>query len=175
MLELRTKSTHLKPLTSREPLANCVVAYSLTPEEVARKHEHGAPSLERRLAALETLEEAGWPLGLRLDPVLYHPDFQAQYRDLFSRLFQRIDASRLHSVSLGPFRLPEGFFRRMVKEYPDEALLAGPLERRDGMVSYGLDLEAEMLGWIEEELLQHIPEDCYFPCEIPKAAAGGSA
>lgn len=167
LVELRTKSARLKPLLARRPLANCVVAYSLTPEEIAARHEHGAPSLRRRLEALESLQAAGWPLGLRLDPVIYDPRYREQYRDLFARLFERLEGGELHSVSLGPFRLPEGFFRRMVREYPDEALLAGPLERRDGMVSYGPRVEKEMLAWIEEELLRHIPEDRYFPLGLP--------
>ncbi len=163
LLELRTKSARLKPLLEREPISNCLVAYSLSPEEVASVHEHGAPSLERRLDALATLQGRGWPLGIRLDPVIYDPRYKDRYRRLFSRLFDRIDGDKLHSVSLGPFRLPESFFKKMVREYPDEPLLAGPLERREGMVSYGRELEVEMLRWIEEKLLDHIPADRYFP------------
>ncbi|MCB1037191.1 MAG: DNA photolyase [Acidobacteria bacterium] len=166
VLELRTKSTRIQPLLAREPLENCVVAVSLTPEEIAASHEHGAPALERRLEVLARLQAAGWPVGLRLDPVIYHPRYREQYRDLFARLFARIDGTRVHSTSLGPFRLPEPFFRHMVREYPDEALLAGPLEPRASMVSYGAEIEGEMLGFIEDELLQHIPRERYFPCPV---------
>ena len=36
-LELRTKSVQLEPLLSMEPQQNCIVAFSLMPEELAKK------------------------------------------------------------------------------------------------------------------------------------------
>ncbi len=167
MLELRTKSVGIQALLAAEPLANVVVAYSLTPPEIAEALEHGAPTVARRLGAMEKLQQRGWRLGLRLDPVIYHPDFKSQYRRLLDEVFRRLDGDRLHSVSLGPFRLPDSFFRNLVREYPDEALLAGPLVSRQGRVSYGEDLEGEMLGFLSEEVLRYIGREKFFPCVAP--------
>ena len=41
---------------------------------LARKHdrrvlEHRVPNIERRLAAMQKLQQAGWQLGLRFDPL----------------------------------------------------------------------------------------------------------
>lgn len=173
LVELRTKSVQVKPLLEVEPLANAVVAYSFTPAEIAEALEHKAPPVERRIQALEKLQERGWRLGLRFDPVIYHPQYQEQYGRLFQSIFQRLDSHRLHSVSLGPFRLPDSFFRSMVREFPDEALLAGPLVSRQGRVSYGEELEQEMLGFIGSELKNYIDPEIFFPCvEAPAACQG---
>ncbi|MFZ2170977.1 MAG: DNA photolyase, partial [Methylococcaceae bacterium] len=71
---------------------------------------------------------------------------------------------QLHSVSLGAFRLPEKFFKKMHKLYPEEKLFASPLANQDGMISYRQELEQEMMHYCTEQLLNHIPEAKFFPC-----------
>ena len=110
-LELRTKSTRLEALWSAEPLPNCVVAFSFTPQEVSEALEHQVPSVARRLRAMARLARRGWRLGLRFDPLIYSQEFRQQYRHLFAQIFAALGGDALHSVSLGPFRLPTGFFR----------------------------------------------------------------
>jgi spore photoproduct lyase len=163
-LELRTKSLNLRPLLDREPLTNVVVAFSMTPEPVSRALEHGVPPLEKRIGALARLQRLGWPVGLRFDPLILHEGFEANYRALFDGVFAAVDPARLHSVSLGPFRLPRGVFNRMVRLLPREPLLAGPLAVRDGLVSYAENVESRLLDFCEDELLRRIPETAYFPC-----------
>jgi DNA repair photolyase len=169
-LELRTKSTRIDALLEAEPFDRCVVAFSFTPDEVSRALEHQVPSVERRLRAMTRLAERGWRLGLRFDPLIYSKDFRRQYAELYQQVFAAVPVESLHSVSLGPFRLPTGFFRRLERLYPDEPLVAGPLDDRGGMVSYPRDLEAEMVGCCTEELLRHVPREIFFPCELPPAS-----
>ena len=163
-LELRTKSTRIDALLERQPLENCVVAFSFTPEEIWAALEHKVPSLQRRLDAMQRLEERGWKLGVRFDPLIYQEGYRDQYRELLQKVFGAVSAERLHSVSLGPFRLPRGYFKKMVRLYPEERLFASPLEERDGMVSYHADLHDEILGFCTEEVLKFVPRDRFFPC-----------
>ncbi|MGD2138062.1 MAG: radical SAM protein [Gammaproteobacteria bacterium] len=164
-IELRTKSTQVRGLLRRKPLANAVIAFSFTPDEIHRSLEHRVPAIERRLDALVQLQEAGWPVGLRFDPLIYRDDFRHHYRRLFREVFTRIHGTRLHSVSLGAFRLPRGYFRNIVRLYPDEPLFAGSYTERGGMVSYPPVLEEELTGFCATELLQHIPASLLFTCE----------
>jgi spore photoproduct lyase len=165
-LELRTKSTQVRSLLNREPWPRCIVAFSLNPDEIAKKVEAKAPTLARRLDALAKLQEQGWPIGLRFDPMIYQTGYQQQYRQLFEQVFSIINVDQLHSVSLGAFRLPEKFFKKMHKLYPDERLFAGPLANQQGMVSYRQDLEQEMTQYCSEQLLRFIPELKFFPCTL---------
>lgn len=163
-LELRTKSTQVRSLLAQEALPNCIVAFSLSPERLAEGLEHKAPPLHKRLDALARLQQAGWPIGLRFDPVIYCDDYQQLYGEFFRQVFAQIDADRLHSVSLGTFRMPQGFFRNTVRLYPEEKLFAGPLAEDRGMVAYPLALEQEMLAFCREKLLELMPEEKLFIC-----------
>jgi len=164
-LELRTKSTQIRSLLNRAPSPRCVVAFSLSPEAVAAKVEAKAPPLRQRLEALYKCQAQGWLIGLRFDPLLYQHDYQQQYQKLFEQVFAKLDLSRLHSVSLGVFRLPEAFYKKIAGLYPDEKLFASPFEQRQGMVSYPESLEQEMMGFCGERLLNYIPEGKFFPCQ----------
>jgi len=165
-IELRTKSTQIQALLELEALSNCVVAFSFTPEPAHRKLEAGVPSIEARLAAMVELAQRGWRLGVRLDPLLWSADFEAEYLALLDRLFEALPTASLHSVSFGPFRLPPDFHRRMVKLLPDERLLAGALETVDGMVSYPPLLERQMAEFLNAELARRVPAEVLFPCVI---------
>ena len=152
-LELRTKSTQVRSLLNREPFSRCIVAFSLNPDEIATKVEAKAPSVQRRLDALCKLQEQGWQIGLRFDPMIYQTGYQQQYRQLFEQVFSIINMDQLHSVSLGAFRLPEKFFKKVHKLYPDEKLFASPLDNQHGMISYRQELEQEMMHYCTEQLL----------------------
>ncbi len=162
--ELRTKSTQISTLLSQAPLANCIVAFSLSPESVAKALEHRAPTLEKRINAIVKLQHAGWQIGLRFDPVIYTDEYKEVYSDFFRKVFSQIDALSLHSVSLGTFRLPETYFKNIRKIFPDELLFAGPLEKRSGMVSYEKQLESQLLEFCESGILNYISDEIYFPC-----------
>jgi len=163
-LELRTKSTQIRNLLNRPPIPNVVVAYSLSPETIAETHEHKAPPAHKRIQALQDLQQAGWLVGLRFDPILYANNYQSLYAKLFQQVFGALNVDTIHSVSLGPFRLPKPFYKRMIRLYPDSQLLAQPMRTETPMVSYPYDVEQDILGYCEEELLKYLRKDQYFPC-----------
>ena len=163
-LELRTKSTQVRSLLNREAFPRCIVAFSLNPDEIATKVEAKAPSLERRLDALLKLQTHGWQIGLRFDPMIYQLGYQQQYQHLFEQVFSVIKLESLHSVSLGAFRLPEKYFKKVHKLFPDEKLFVSPLENNQGMISYKEALEQEMTDFCTEQLLRYIPKELFFPC-----------
>ncbi len=164
-LELRTKSTQIRSLLARPVLDHCVVAYSLSPEEVIDAHEYKTPSLKRRLSAMVKLQQAGWKVGLRFDPVIYQSDFERIYSAMFHSVFSCLDVEKIHSVSLGGFRIPESFFKNMIRLYPYEALFAGPLEKNSNMMmAYKSELEQTMLSFCEQKILECVDTACYFPC-----------
>ena len=165
-IEFRTKSTQIRSLLKCEPIDNAIIAYSFTPEALYQSLEHKVPSLERRLASLQRLQQHGWRVGLRFDPLIYQSDYQGQYEQLFETVFKHINPDLLHSVSLGSFRLPDGFFRSLQRLYPQEKLFAGPLQSSAGMTGYRTELEQEMMQFCTKALLNFIPEEKLFPCTL---------
>ena len=162
-VELRTKSTQINSLLDHSPFPNCVTAFSMTPPEISRRLERQTPSVERRLAAAARLQEAGWSVGLRFDPLIWQDGFRDLYAAFFDDIFHHLDPGRLHSVTLGPFRLPHDWWRRIVSMYPEEELFHRRLEARDGSVGFARDLETEMRDACAELLRQRVPEEILFP------------
>ncbi len=165
-LELRTKSTQIRGLLKAEVEPKTIVAFSLSPDDIAKKVEHKAPTLQRRLQALVKLQDQGWKIGLRFDPLIYQHNYQQQYQQLFEQVFSYLKMDTLHSVSLGVFRLPEKYFKKIHHLYPEEVLFASPLQNKQKMVSYQSELEQEMLQYCTEQLLTYIPKSKFFPCTL---------
>jgi DNA repair photolyase len=165
LLEIRTKSSQIRTLLNTEPLDNCVLAWSFTPTEIANALEHKAPSVERRIDAIGKLQEKGWRVGLRFDPLIYSSEYQTQYQKLFADTLAKCKTELLHSVSLGSFRLPKDYFKSLQRMYPSEKLFASPLEEENGMISYKEQIRSEMLNFCSNEILHHIPEEKFHPCQ----------
>ena len=164
-LEIRTKSTQIRSLLNRDVIPNCIVAFSFSPERTSEALEHGVPKLEKRIHAMEKLQIKGWKIGLRLDPIVFSPALQADYESLLQRIFSTIDASQIHSVSYGMFRLPKPFFKKMVKLYPREKLFSMPLTEQESQVSFSSEIEQDSHNVVHNELLKYIDDSIIFPCQ----------
>jgi len=165
-LELRTKSTQIRTLLNREPDPRCIVAFSLSPDDIAQTTEHKAPSLNRRLEAIDKLQQRGWKIGLRFDPIIYQSTYQQDYSHFFQQVFSRIQLTSLHSVSLGVFRLPEKYFKKIYNLYPEEKIFAAPLTTKQRMTSYRAELEEDILQFCRQQILNHIPQSLFYPCTL---------
>ena len=165
-LELRTKSVNIRFLLEHTPTPNVVVAFSFTPQEISQQLEHGVPSVSSRIKAMNQLAVKGWNIGIRIDPVIECIDFEKRYSNLFQELFVNLPANSIHSVSLGAFRMPANFFKKIEKLYPNETLLAGKFEKTGNAVSYRTEIESNRLEFCYEKLLKYIPSDKLFNCEI---------
>jgi spore photoproduct lyase len=113
---------------------------------------------------MEKLAKAGWKIGLRFDPLIYHENYQASYKQLFEDVFCVLDRDSVHSVSFGPLRFPPAMFEKIRKLYPAERLFAGPLVKDRQMVSYSKPVEDEMADFCREELERFIPDSKFFAC-----------
>jgi len=164
LLELRTKSTQIRTLLKREPIQNCVIAFSFTPDKIAAALEHKTPAVNKRLQAIIDLQQAGWQVGLRFDPLIYTKDYANEYTDLFNDIFSKINPELTHSVSLGSFRLPKDYFRKLVKLYPDDKLFSSPLVEVNNNIGYATEIRDEMLEFCKDIITQHIPTEKFFPC-----------
>lgn len=167
-LELRTKSLQIRTLLKEEPFDNCIIAFSFTPEPISQALEHGVPAVEKRIDAMVRLQDHGWRLGLRFDPMIYQQGFEELYQELFKAIFSRLNPERIHSVSLGALRTPKPFYQNMANLYPEEKLFAGPLTENNGMISYHKELEQPMTEFCTSQLMQYIPESLFFSCTPPE-------
>lgn len=154
-LELRTKSANIQKLLQRNPIPNVVIAYTLNPEAIAHAYETKAPSLKQRLKAIAKLQEKGWQIGLRFDPLIYTEGYQSHYAPFFKEVLDLV--KRPHSITLGAFRLPPPLFKAMERVKPKEKLLAICTEK-ESMMAFAK--EEEMLSFCRRLL----PKEKVYVC-----------
>lgn len=161
--EMRTKSNNIDVFGKYKPLENCVVAFSLSPDIVNKTIELKTPSLSSRIEAIKVLQNQGWSVGLRFDPIICFKDYQQHYRKLFQDVFNQIDGEKIHSVSFGPMRLPKVVYRKIIRLYPDDPLfVAGIIEEGDE-VSYSREINDKIHQLCYEELSNYLDDKQIFP------------
>ena len=162
-LELRTKSTQIRSLLNRKAMPNVVVAFSLNPDEVISSIETGTPKLLKRLKAIQQLQESGWRVGLRFDPVVWHDEFESTYQTFFKTVFESIDRYKIDSVTLGAVRLPKDFHKIISKLYPEHWLFKAGMELNDkSMVTYSDEISEQLLNFCKDQLVNVVPEELLF-------------
>ncbi len=96
-----TKSDNVKHLLEINPHNQTIISFSLNAEEVAKKWERGAPSVDRRIEAGQKLSQAGYEVRIRIDPIVPVPDWKPQYTNLIDQIFASFTPER---ITLGSLR-----------------------------------------------------------------------
>jgi spore photoproduct lyase len=86
-LELKTKSDCVEDLLGLNPKGRVVVSWSMNPQKVIDADEHLTVSLEQRLAAAKSCQEAGYRLAFHFDPMIEYRGWEEDYRAMVERLF----------------------------------------------------------------------------------------
>lgn len=143
-LELRTKSDNIKELLSMEAYKNIIIAFSLNPQEVIDRYEHLSPSLQKRMEAIQRLDEKGFQIGIRIDPVF------VEYAKRYSCLAENIKKIRnLHSVEIGFLRFDKKDYAEVLKNNP---YILRNLVYSEGMYRYPKERRTEVLNLFKKTL-----------------------
>ena len=165
-IELRTKSSNGRLLTELKSGINAIdrviLSFSLSPKGIADCYERKAPSLMARIQCAMVAKEAGYPIRIAFDPMIYDPDWKNQYRELIAVVDRYLDLSSLYDVSVGTFRIPKDYLKRMRKRDPKSSIAQFPYMLEDGVYHYDTDIMEEMEGMMVDELLRYIPKDKIF-------------
>jgi len=129
-LFMLTKSDNVSGILDLEHNGHTVIAWSMNQPDVSRKFEVGAPSFERRLRAAEKVQAAGYPVRIRLDPIVPIKGWKRAYAATVREIFSRIQPER---VTLGTLRFEEGFHRMRQSIFTTGPDLPGYLERMEPM------------------------------------------
>lgn len=152
-VEVRTKSANFHALKELSPAANFILAWTISPADVAERFEAGTPGPESRLKAMTAAREAGWRVRLCLDPLLPVAGWLQSYGKMFEMLDRAGVWEHLEDASYGLFRLPKQILRQARRARPDSALLqsAQTPERRGLLTLSGTDQE-QLLQYVRTQL-----------------------
>jgi len=106
-LFILTKSDNVDDILDLPHNGHTIVAWSMNNAAVSRKYEIGAPSFRRRLAAARKVQEAGYPLRIRLDPIVPFEGWENAYAETIKEIFLKVSPER---VTLGTLRFEKGFY-----------------------------------------------------------------
>jgi len=126
-LFMLTKSDNVDDILDLDHNGRTVIGFSMNAALVSRRWETGAPGFERRLAAARKVQEAGYRLRIRLDPIVPIDGWEEAYSSTIETIFQTVEPERM---TLGTLRFEEGFYRlrhaligsRILREYVDDMI-----------------------------------------------------
>jgi spore photoproduct lyase len=159
VIEIRTKSANWRPLEDVLPNDRCILAWTLSPPEVAEKYEKLTPTPEQRIQAIKQCMDRGWPVRLCFDPVLRIENWETVYVSFFKEVFKRLPAEKIRDVSLGVFRMNPDYFKRIKKQRTDSDILYYPFESSPSIVSYPSEERKYMIATLKDALTNYLPTE----------------
>ena len=172
-LEMRTKSDYVENLLGLAHQGRTVISWTFNTAEIAAGIEHQTASLERRIEAARRVQEHGYWVGLRFDPLVWYPEWRQGYRDLITKIFSGLRTDKIFDVSLGVFRATPHLKHVIQQRVRQSWLLAGEMVLSvDGKYRYAKPVRREMYrmmaGWIRALAPDLKIESCM---EAPEVAA----
>ncbi|MBO94698.1 MAG: hypothetical protein CMI32_07360 [Opitutales bacterium] len=157
--EIRTKSTNFHSISGLEPTDRVLLAWTLSPNEVASRYEQGAPSPKQRVLAAKEAVDRGWRIRLCFDPVIPIDGWRELYTECVNEAFGALPIDGIQDATVGTFRMAADHLRVARKNRPEVELLHQNWEVRDGVVALPRDEQAEVTTFIKGLILKWLPDN----------------
>ncbi|MBF0204578.1 MAG: hypothetical protein HQK67_09765 [Desulfamplus sp.] len=167
-LFMLTKSDNVDGILELDHGGHTIVAWSMNNEIISRKYEIGAPTFERRLAAAEKVQKAGYPLRIRLDPIVPFDGWKREYAKTIQSIFAKVSPER---ITLGTLRFEKGFYNMRntifttgseLKNYLDEMTpmfvpkyFEGAKNPKSGKYSFSEEIRTEIFRFAIGEIRKY--------------------
>jgi spore photoproduct lyase len=142
-----TKSNRIANLLELDGQERTVVSFSLNTDTVFLHLEHRAASPLQRIEAARRVQDAGYEVRIRIDPIIYYSTWKRDYEELVNLLADRLKPS---VVTLGEYRPSRGLIDHIRARFPDSPLIRvnATLVKDNGKLRYSPERRAEMFSWI---------------------------
>lgn len=158
IIEIRTKSANVNALKNCLPNANVILAWTLSPEGIAKKFEPLTPPLTSRINAINQVVENGWEVRICIDPIIYVPDWESEYRQLIETIFNSVPVKKINSFSLGVFRMNKIFLKNIRRQRSNTSVIYYPFTLKNDLYSYDETTKYKMLTFIKKEITTRNPD-----------------
>src|SRR5262252_6740104 len=105
-----------------DPKDRVVVSWSMNPQLVIDRDEHGTASLSERLLAARRCQNAGYRLGFHFDPIVEYLNWESDYEDMLDQTFSSVDWRRIAWLSMGVLRDTPSLKRIIRGRFPHDRL-----------------------------------------------------
>lgn len=161
-LEIRTKCAGKRLAARLRPLPGVIYALTLSPQAVIEAFEHHTPSLSARLSFAKELIRAGCLVRFCFDPMIYLPGWEQHYAGMLEQVYDTVDMDQILDVSVGTFRIPQDYLKKMRKQKPGCAAVWFPFQNENGYYHYPKALMEEMEHFLVHQLEQKVPKEKIF-------------
>jgi len=131
-----TKFTDIDSLLTLEHREKTTVRFSINADHIIHTYEHSTPSLIKRIEAANKIEQAGYPLGFIIGPVILFDGWEQQYQEMFNQLGNVLEGR--HQAQIAFEIISHRFTARakntIAEVFPDSTL---PMDENDRRFKYG--------------------------------------
>jgi len=128
-----TKSDCVDSLLNLKHKNKVIASFSVNTDMVYKQLEHRAASPVSRLIAAKKLQEAGYEVRLRIDPVILYSTWKKDYAELVEKIFTCVKPER---ITIGEYRPSKGLATHISARFPGSSLL----KVTSGLISDGTKL-----------------------------------
>jgi len=167
-LFMLTKSDNVDDILDLPHNNHTIIAWSMNDERISRKFEIGAPAFKRRLNASKKVQSAGYPLRIRIDPIVPYDGWRAGYAETVRNIFDTVTPEK---ITLGTLRFEEGFYRmrnsiftsgQELSEYLSDMkpmfppkVLPGKMRPATGKYSFSEEIRIEIFDFVISEIRKY--------------------
>jgi len=156
VVEIRTKSANYRAIRHHKPVDNVILAWTLSPDTIAKLYEKRTPPLKSRLRALKSAMEDGWPVRICIDPVMRVKNWKDHYAGLIETLAENIPLQQINDFSVGVFRMSREYLKRIRHQRSDTDVLYHDYETKNGVTTYRDEERKEMEQFVVGLLQEHV-------------------
>ncbi|MBR6273718.1 MAG: radical SAM protein, partial [Lachnospiraceae bacterium] len=161
LIEIRTKCASGDITKALAVPSNIILAYTVSPDPIAKAYEHWAGSFKARKEAIYSSLKAGIRTRLCIDPMIAVKGWQDIYGEMIAELFSDPVMMELEDISVGTFRISSSYIKRL-KKTALTPISAYPYENTDGMCGYDEKLRMEMTEFVKERIGRYYPVEKIF-------------
>lgn len=134
-LMLLTKADYVQNLLDANHRGKVIVSWSVNSDYIAELFEHRVPSVNKRIAAAKQVQDAGYEVRFRIDPVFKYRGSESGYQELVDKIFDNLTPSM---ITLGEYRPSRNLIAHISKRFPNSKLieLDGKLKMEAGKKRY---------------------------------------
>jgi spore photoproduct lyase len=149
-----TKSDCVDEILPLDHGGQSIISFSVNTDAVFQQLEHRTASPESRLAAAAKVQNAGYEVRLRIDPVIFYSNWEKDYIALVDKIFEYIQPTR---ITIGEYRPSNGLANHISSRFPESVLLKvnKSLVREGGKLRYPKNLRIKMFGTIIETIKKY--------------------
>lgn len=152
-----TKFSMVRPLLNLKHRGRVIARMSVNPQPMIAEIEKGTSSLNSRIAAINSLCEAGYRVGLLIAPIVMVGDWKQAYRELLDILAQSLSAKVKKEMLLELIFMTYSFVHRAINneafpeavELYDKAMMTG---RGMGKYTYNQSARAQGEAFFRAEI-----------------------